>query len=163
MCYWPRARLRGLKMARYWPSCFLCFNGLTWSCGKKKMEKRMWPISSRHDWKNLANRGFIINGKKRPFSCGTNTENPKGARWAHLAHSGSLSECKIRFILPTCWFGLIIKESCLISWHFYFQEVHITVLIYSTLFSCLQLFWILPLFSCFSICTELYQLHFHPW
>lgn len=67
MCYWPRARLRGLKMARYWPSCFLCFNGLRWSCGKKKMEKRMWPISSHHDWKNWANRGFIINGQKETF------------------------------------------------------------------------------------------------
>ena len=46
---------------------------------------------------------------KRTFSFCTNTWNPQWAMWAHLAPSGSQSEDRIRFILPTHGFSYIIK------------------------------------------------------
>ena len=45
------------------------------------------------------------------FICGTNAGNPERARWAHLAHSGSQSECSIRFTLADRGFSHIIYNN----------------------------------------------------
>ena len=46
--------------------------------------------------------------KGRTFSCGTNSGNPKRERCANLAHSRSLSEYRIGFILPACGYSHIV-------------------------------------------------------
>ena len=46
--------------------------------------------------------------KERTSSCGTNSGNPKQERCANLAHSRSLSENRIRFILPACGYSHIV-------------------------------------------------------
>ena len=80
--------------------------------GKKKhkaKEAGYWPISltetklrsiKLYTKKNESNN----QAKKRTFSCGKS----RGARLAHLDHSGSQSECRICLILPACGFSHII-------------------------------------------------------
>ena len=53
--------------------------------------------------------------KKRPFSCGTDVGNPERPRWAHFASSGSQSEHRIRFFMPTCGFNHIMRQCGIVN------------------------------------------------
>ena len=53
--------------------------------------------------------------KKRPFSCGTDMGNPERPRWAHFASSGSQSEHRIRFFMPTCGFNHIMRQCGIVN------------------------------------------------
>ena len=52
----------------------------------------VWHMRMRYD-KRSSNSIFFMRG--------INAGNPEQARWAHLAPSGSQSEHRIRFLLPT--------------------------------------------------------------
>ena len=47
--------------------------------------------------------------RKRSCPCGTNAGNPEQARWVHFSRSGSQSENRIRFFLPSRGFSHLIK------------------------------------------------------
>ena len=70
-------------------------------------QKGMRPIYSPLDRTSLVNKGVIIWRKSERFPCGTNAGNLEGSRWAHLARSGSQSECRIHFTLPVRGFYII--------------------------------------------------------
>ena len=73
-----------------------------------KMQKRKRPISSHLDPTSLVNKQLILWPNKN--SCATSMGNPEWARWAHLSHLGSQSECRIGFISPAHRFSQTSNE-----------------------------------------------------
>ena len=96
-----------VKIAGYWPLAIAFLWTEIKSQGKWKCRKEQgqYPASQP---KKLGQWQIFYVPKKQTFSCKTNAGNPEQARQAHLVHSGSQSEHRICFILPSRRFSHII-------------------------------------------------------
>ena len=96
-------------MAGYWPSSFFA---CLWTETKSRSinsQKRTRPISSHLDQTNLVNKGFVI-GLLVKFCLRDAAGSPEGARWLHLARSGSQSQRAIWFIFPAHGASHVIRR-----------------------------------------------------